>query len=130
MAPHSRPFDPAVDAWEVLDRLIDDVDRRARAAPPPTLFWPELLRRAVDGLAAEGGVVWLCPAGRPVAAGRYEWGRPPAIADNMSPDAARLSAAAAAAETRRAGDAGSASPAEDAGGYPPGAGGLLVAPVV
>jgi hypothetical protein len=131
MALTPRPLEPAVDAWEVLDRLVEDVDRLARTAPPPAVFWPELLHRAVDGLAAEGGVVWQCRIDRPVPEGRFEWGRPAPIAGDATPDAARLAAAALAARTRRAADTDPrASSTDDPKDFAPPGVRLLVAPVV
>lgn len=132
MATHPRTFDPAGDAWDVLDRLVEEVDRLARTAPPPAVFWRELLRRIVEGLAAEGGVVWTCDGGgRPMAEGRYEFGRPAAVDGDLTPEAARLAPAAAAARARRAADLGPQDQrAADSKNGSPADGGLLVAPVV
>jgi multidrug efflux pump subunit AcrA (membrane-fusion protein) len=128
MALTPRPFAAAVDPWEVLDRLVEDVSRLARSAPPPTVFWPALLRRAVEGLAAEGGVVWPCRADRPVAEGRFEWGRPAAIGVEPTADSIRLAAAVESVRSRRAAEDSAPRRSIAEGGAPEV--GLLVAPVL
>lgn len=56
----------AADAWDVLDRLVDDVAHLSRSGVARQAFYHELLRRAVDALAALGGAAWDSSTDQPV----------------------------------------------------------------
>lgn len=58
MRPPSATVEYAGDAWDVVDRLLIDVESFARSNRPADAYWREMLSRAVESLAARGAVAW------------------------------------------------------------------------
>src|SRR5579859_7069730 len=56
-----RPADPPADdtVWQEIDELVDDVARLTSADISVRQFLSTLLERAVRGLAAVGGAIWV-----------------------------------------------------------------------
>lgn len=50
-------------AWDYLAAELSEIAALARSAAETSEFYPELLRRAVAAVAAEGGAVWLATGG-------------------------------------------------------------------
>ncbi len=63
--PSAHEIQPVDDDWQEIDQLVDDVARLAATDLTTRQFHEGLLQRAVRGLAAVGGAVWIRnPAGQ------------------------------------------------------------------
>ena len=58
-SPLPQNFPQADEAWQEIDDLVDELVRLAAADIPATEFHQTLLDRAVRGLAAVGGAIWI-----------------------------------------------------------------------
>lgn len=73
------------DTWDVLDRLIEDAAQLSHRPLTPEAFAHELLRRAVDALAAQGAACWAAESGDVVFTAAYAAaGTQPALARRLT----------------------------------------------
>ncbi len=129
MRPYASPTPVFGDPWDVVDRLVDDVERRARLATSAEDFWSWVVATTVEALAARGGTAWqVCGA-----KGLRPWSVAGSAAGESSPHftSPRSAPASAAAASRR----GcillpGAAPPEDSDAINPTTDTLLLAPVV
>ena len=129
MRPYASSSSVFGDPWDVVDRLVDDVERRARHATSAEDFWPWVLATTVEALAARGGTAWhVCGA-----EGLRPWSVAGSAADESSSNlTTRRSAPAAAAAASRRGCIllPDAAPPDDSEAINPTTDTLVLAPVV
>ena len=65
------------DTWREIDALIEEIARLSSTELPPAEFYCQTLERVVRGLAAAGGVLWICGADGDL---RPEYQSPPGAA--------------------------------------------------